>query len=366
MNYLPDHSGLPIEILSGCFRNRTNSYKFYWFLAILEHLGENKDNYISFRQLTLSMLSAAWYPLTYYKLSFGKQDSFKNLAIEVSKHLVVDCSPKSEGLKEQMTKNLNATTLNKLERHISETLKRWVAYRFLRPFFRAQLKATDDSDVNEQIRAYSEANPGYIPYCFSKDGITIDPTWAEYFQTNKHILKGFIQWQLVKFLQSNNPNIIGLSEKLNKPIERDLKKVTKYWQQYIKANPINCVYSKKPLDPTSISMDHFVPWSYIAHDQIWNIIPTSKAINSSKSNILPSTSLYLATYSKLQFSFVQFFITSKDNQILEDYRVLFKTNNLHEISYESFHLRLEEEINMHCRSAANLGFGLDYVWNSKI
>ncbi len=76
--------------------------------------------------------------------------------------------------------------------------------------------------------------------------------------------------------------------------------------------------------------------------------------------------MYLATYSKLQFSFVQFFITSKDNQILEDYRVLFKTNNLREISYKSFHLRLEEEINMHCRSAANLGFGLDYVWSNKI
>ncbi|MDY5576621.1 MAG: HNH endonuclease domain-containing protein [Lachnospiraceae bacterium] len=35
-----------------------------------------------------------------------------------------------------------------------------------------------------------------------------------------------------------------------------------------------------------ISIDHFVPWSYVAHDEMWNLNPTTKSINSSKRNNL--------------------------------------------------------------------------------
>ena len=35
-------------------------------------------------------------------------------------------------------------------------------------------------------------------------------------------------------------------------------------------------------------IDHFVPWSFVVHNQLWNLIPTSAPVNSSKSDKLPS------------------------------------------------------------------------------
>ena len=38
MNSLPENKGLDIAALSRAFENTSNSYKFYWFLSLLDHL----------------------------------------------------------------------------------------------------------------------------------------------------------------------------------------------------------------------------------------------------------------------------------------------------------------------------------------
>ena len=47
------------------------------------------------------------------------------------------------------------------------------------------------------------------------------------------------------------------------------------------------MYSGQAIDPHHFSLDHFLPWSFVAHDRIWNLVPTVPAINSTKSNVLP-------------------------------------------------------------------------------
>ena len=53
--------------------------------------------------------------------------------------------------------------------------------------------------------------------------------------------------------------------------------------------------------PENISIDHFVPWSYVAHDEFWNLHPTTRAINSSKSNHLPEWELYFPRFAGLEY-----------------------------------------------------------------
>ncbi|MCT7964635.1 hypothetical protein NG791_28570, partial [Laspinema sp. D1] len=52
--------------------------------------------------------------------------------------------------------------------------------------------------------------------------------------------------------------------------------------------PVRCIYSGTILTPNNISIDHYLPWSYVAHDRLWNLVPTLPEINSSKSNKLPN------------------------------------------------------------------------------
>ena len=42
----------------------------------------------------------------------------------------------------------------------------------------------------------------------------------------------------------------------------------------------------------NLSLDHYLPWSFVTHDLLWNLIPTSKEVNSSKSDNLPANDYF--------------------------------------------------------------------------
>jgi CRISPR/Cas system Type II protein with McrA/HNH and RuvC-like nuclease domain len=155
-------------------------------------------------------------------------------------------------------------------------------------------------------------------------------------------------------------NTIGLSEKLEKPSERNLKIANKFWKIFLQENPNSeCIYSGKPVLLTDVSLDHFIPWSYVAHDQIWNIVPTSKSVNSSKSNKLPSLELHLENFLKLQYRAFQFHSTKQNLILLEDYRSLFLGESLEKITHFSesyFTGFLKKQTVYQIETAKNMGF----------
>lgn len=82
LNRLPNSDTLNISILSRLFKDKTNSYKYLFFLAILdilELLQFDCAHPISFREIAFEMLSNAWYPHIYFKLSFGKYSGIVRL-----------------------------------------------------------------------------------------------------------------------------------------------------------------------------------------------------------------------------------------------------------------------------------------------
>ena len=75
----------------------------------------------------------------------------------------------------------------------------------------------------------------------------------------------------------------------------------KYWKLILTLEPVKEIYGEKILDGEDISMDHFVPWSYVAHDELWNLNPTTRNINSSKSNHLPDWDTYFERLARQEF-----------------------------------------------------------------
>ncbi len=201
-------------------------------------------------------------------------------------------------------------------------------------------------------------------YRISAECIQVNPLWVSYFQKHYSILRGFIFWHLVKFIQKNNPNVIGLTEKLEKPVKRDLNLANRFWKGYLDENPdVTCIYSGRPITSQNLSLDHFLPWSYVAHDQLWNIIPTPKTINSSKGNCLPSFELYFERLSALQYGAVQFYREKESMKMLEDYDQIFKTD-LRTLSIEEFSAILKNHLLPHFQTARNLGFSYPYIYDT--
>jgi hypothetical protein len=130
--------------------------------------------------------------------------------------------------------------------------------------------------------------------------IILHPEWIKYLEENYTIVRGWASWEWLNYMQERNPHIPNVVNKLFMPQQRaSLVNQTKYWKTILANQDIKCIYSKLQLNKDEISLDHYLPWSFVAHDQLWNLIPTIKCVNSSKSNNLPSEK-YFYDFVKLQ------------------------------------------------------------------
>lgn len=50
-----------------------------------------------------------------------------------------------------------------------------------------------------------------------------------------------------------------------------------------------------------LSIDHFIPWSFVLHNEIWNLYPMFKNINSEKNNKLPDKDRYMNQFCEYQY-----------------------------------------------------------------
>jgi CRISPR/Cas system Type II protein with McrA/HNH and RuvC-like nuclease domain len=109
-----------------------------------------------------------------------------------------------------------------------------------------------------------------------------------------------VSWEWLNYMQSKNINIPNIVNKLFIPQQRDsLNKQIKYWKLILNHQKLKCIYSQVELDKDNISLDHYLPWSFVAHDQLWNLIPTTPSVNSSKYNNIPSEK-YFPDFIKVQ------------------------------------------------------------------
>ena len=160
-----------------------------------------------------------------------------------------------------------------------------VPFRFQKPW----IDTTDDSEM--QRRCLSFENNCLYSLTGNGEGltVTINPRWSNYLTTNYEVLRDFALWNLTLFLQSKNPNVPNISSKLLRPEEREpLTRQKKFWNKVIEiGGPIRCIYKDTPLGRNEYDLDHFIPWSFVSHNQIWNLIPADGSFNSSKSNRIP-------------------------------------------------------------------------------
>ena len=118
--------------------------------------------------------------------------------------------------------------------------------------------------------------------------IRINPHWRQLILDNYPVIYSWIQLKKIRFLQDRNPGVPGIIYKLERENNkiRKLHHARELWKSAVEigGSPIYDIYSGKELDLKSYDLDHFVPRSYIANDELWNLTPMEKRLNSSKNN----------------------------------------------------------------------------------
>ena len=295
---LPYSEKLDIKHLSRLFDNMSECYKIFWFRAILESVIAGNQE-VTFDELINNMIADAWYMVSEYKLNLGPKDNLEQLILSVSE---------TTGLKSCEKRSKIITALRKsndpILREKKTILTYNVPYRLQAPFM-PSLKG-DAWNVSKSRLAERINSEGGLMYRFkSIEGINsvieIDDDWFEYLTTNREIISGWVYYNLISYLQKRNPSVPGISSKLYPPQERNLTKVKNYWKAIINVQPVHDIYGDTLITDKDISIDHFIPWSYVAHDELWNLSPTTRSINSSKSNNLPDWNEYFKRLCDLEF-----------------------------------------------------------------
>lgn len=373
---LPVSSRLPIKYLSASFNKVTNSYKFYWFLSLLDHIKESQSLIIPINHLLARMIASVWYPVNYFRLSFGKQDRLGQIAfaIRTKTDLPIDARGQ-EVIDVVLAHTTSHSSKDPSLIQMISSLSQYVPYRFLRPFFSTQLRGQVDSKINKLIRQFANQSfthseePSLYRFSHDQQSIEIHPLWFEYLQTHLTIMTGFCLWHLLNYLQKNNPNVPNIATKLFEPQQRSLRKGQNFWRiVFNKLDTISCIYSGRIMRIDDFSLDHFLPWSFVTHDLLWNIVPVPRNINSAKGDRLPDFDLYFEPFAQLQSKAFQAVAASQKGDLLEDYVLLFKRQSAAEIqalSFNAFKATLHDTIAPQIQIAQNMGFEANWRYVQK-
>lgn len=354
------------------YNKLTTSYKLFWFSGIFEEI-LNGNQRITFRRIVCRMIASAWYPILQYHLNFGYGDSLNSVVNLIhKKHSISKDIKESELL--SIIENIEDSEVEKA----IEGFYKYVPYRLLSPFYTEELRGVEDSRRNEIISELSKTNNNAFYRLVKPEKIIIiNDRWYEYIFRNQNIILGWMRYKLIYYLQKKNPNVPAIPFKLSAPHQRDLTIAKRFWQSAINQVVLYDVYTEKSLTPNNfvehgkISIDHFIPWSFVLHDELWNLLPTFTKVNSSKSNKLPKLDLYIDNFCSIQYSAFSLARNKKGpKNFLEDYLTInrkFDLNDLvrseKEITRREFDDSLKSTINPLFEIAYNQGYEL---WQSNI
>lgn len=255
---LPYSEELNIEYLGRLFDNTTECYKFFWFKAIVTKVTAGKYE-LTYEELVDEMIADAYFMVTEYHLNLGPKDALEGIVnlIRIKNPALKSCEKQSVII--DFLKNTQDKEIISKKRALTYN----VPYRLQSPFM-------------ENVKG-KEWNVGESRLIA---------------KINQEIIKGWLEYKMIMYIQKRNPSVPGIADKLYPPYERNLERVKKYWRLILSLEPVHEIYGDNILTENDLSIDHFVPWSYVAHDEMWNLNPTTKSINSSKSNNLPDWNTY--------------------------------------------------------------------------
>ncbi|KQC85505.1 MULTISPECIES: HNH endonuclease domain-containing protein [Clostridia] len=309
IQHLKYKNDLNIDSFIHMLDDTTECYKFYWLDALLKLFSLGKTE-IVFDDLINQMIADAWYSVVEYHLHLGPKNASGKIMNSLERAVIKLSQLTNIPNDADRDTIILAVKENDRELHgEKDQLTKNVPYRMLSPFMH-EVKGNDRIwDQKKRLIAYIEQlnKKECIPYQITngaglKKRVVINEEWQNFFMDNFVTISGWIEVKKVRYLQGRNPGVPGIIYKLvpenNK--QRKLRYVRNLWNTIIETKPVYDIYSEKLLGLDDFDIDHFVPWSFVANDELWNLLPMDSSLNSSKSNNLPQWK-YFELFAKNQY-----------------------------------------------------------------
>ena len=303
------HNTLDIEGFSYMMKDPSYCYKFYWLEAIV-HLISEGVNETTFDDVINKMICNAWYSVREFHIHLSgiQADGQVRDGLERAVLTLSELSDLPSNASKVEIKNAIHEYDTEL-RNAKEQLTNMVPYRALAGFFPDKLRESDWSirRITAYIRRLNDESV-LLPYVLGEESrlnkhVYFQPAWIEMIQDNTVSILGWIQYEKVKWLQNNNPEVPGLIYKLAPMDEkmRKLNNVRKLWEGILEISEVRDVFTDEVVVPKKYDVDHFIPWSFVMNDELWNLMPMDSSLNSAKSNRLPKWDPFFGRFARNQF-----------------------------------------------------------------
>lgn len=253
---------------------KTSTYKFAFFKAILDNVF-NVDidtMFLSYDSIALRFTEIYWNLVLKYRLkqmvaiTSGKITS-------VEHELYGFCDKYKFDYTEKNTifpfENLKSDLQLEINKKIKAQMMKYVVAAFC-------------GDTDDQFYHFNKKD--------KSEGITLNHDVYVALVKYKSVFEKQNYYEWIKYLEKANleEDSYALANKLDASTER--QNLNQYRAVLQEFNQTRCFYCGKVLKDESENatpVDHFIPWSFVKDDKLWNFVLACPHCNSSKSNILP-------------------------------------------------------------------------------
>lgn len=245
---------------------KTNTYKFGLIKALCDQIYSLKENetgfYVSYSQIFERFAENYWYLVLKYKL---KQMAYNGRS-EYSKieQIIMAASEKYNIPSETPFESINVSDRERIIKEITKACKKCVIGALYNDF---------------EGKLYS--------FSLKEKGLILSQGAHSFIARHKMEIEKLNYFSWARFLERINDEILTVKilEKLDlaSPKRKDLSKYRDKLLSFSCGE--NCFYCKKELG-RKIHVDHFIPWSFIKSDNLWNFVLACPKCNSKKNNQL--------------------------------------------------------------------------------
>lgn len=371
------HNTLDIEGFSQMMKDPSYCYKFYWLEAIVNIISEGIQE-TTFDSLIDEMICNAWYSVREFHIHLSgiQADGQVRDGLERAVNKLTELSDLPANASKVEIKN--AIKEHNVElKPFKEQLTNMVPGRALSGFFpksREEVPWGSIRRLTEYIKRI-DRTISCLPYTFGdssklKKEVYFNSEWMHMIQDNTVNILGWIQYEKVKWLQNNNPEVPGLIYKLAPMDEkmRKLNNVRKLWEGILDVCEVRDVFTGNPILKKQYDVDHFIPWSFVMNDELWNLMPMESSLNSSKSNKLPKWDPFFIIFAENQYGMYN--LIHEKEELHKRFQACYR-DNLHSIwagqelyrpgnTKEEFYYILQKNMQPVYDSARRQGYE---IWN---
>jgi hypothetical protein len=239
---------------------KTTSYKFALVRSILENLyNVNNSLELPFTKLSESFARLYWNLVIKHGYTQGKNAAIDKLLYSMKENYQIP----NQMAYDSLADNVKLAMINDIEKKV---LNRYVLGAL-----------------------YADTEGALFQFDKKTFHFQLNPPAYQFMLRYQAILFRLNTYELTKFIQSCN-----LTQKTGIIIENiecitKRENLSKYRDILYEFTHFKCFYTEQILRKDNIvSVDHFIPWSFIHSDNLWNLVLTSNTINSKKSSKIPS------------------------------------------------------------------------------